>query len=172
MPNPHTLHLGLTAEVVTGQNHSEWVHIKAALLRCTVRRIPSSSATEPFSRRHGEEGENQSCLLYGCCCTWEGSLYQVCMYTQSSCYTFCVHTHTNTHSQTDPQGLWCLASPTHSHQSVIMKFSFISAPSPMPCLTTCRKVQIVTHTHKYNRSQSCHCLSPCGFGRHPCRAQD
>lgn len=35
MPNPrarartHALHLGVTAEVVRGQNHSEWVHIKA-----------------------------------------------------------------------------------------------------------------------------------------------
>lgn len=52
MPNTHThtLHLSLTAEVVRGQNHSEWVHIKAALLRCTVLQIPSRSATKSYRR--------------------------------------------------------------------------------------------------------------------------
>lgn len=74
--------------------------------------------------------------------------------------TFCVHTHTDTHSQTVPQGVRCLAGSPHSHQSAIPKFPFISVLSPMPYLTTCRKVQIITHTLKYNHSQSCHCLPP------------
>lgn len=57
MPNTHTrtqahmLHLSLTAEVVRGQNHSEWVHIKAALLRWTVLQIPSRSAAKPYRRQ-------------------------------------------------------------------------------------------------------------------------
>lgn len=53
MPNTHTLHLSLTAEVVRGQNHSEWVHIKAALLRCTVLQIPSRR--EKTARRERTE---------------------------------------------------------------------------------------------------------------------
>lgn len=59
MPNTHThthmLHLSLTAEVVRGQNHSEWVYIMAALLRCTVLQIPSRSAKKSYRRDSKEE---------------------------------------------------------------------------------------------------------------------
>lgn len=51
----HTLHLSLTAEVVRGQNHSEWVYIKSALLRCTMLQIPSRSATKSYRRDFREE---------------------------------------------------------------------------------------------------------------------
>ncbi len=108
-----------------------------------------------------------------CCCLPGREVYirYLCIQKamHSHLHILCTQSHKHTQSNS-PSGPSVLGKPPRSHQSVIMKFSFISVPLPMPCLTTCRKVQIITHTHKYDHSQSCHCLHTLWLAS--CRAQD